>query len=91
MRSNSRHLGIVMTAEGMTSISVSYEVRRQLNTLRTLSGYKSVNEFLNDLVRTHKITKMSGEIDTLREWMKAVADVEVEHLVDRLNLSPLQE
>ncbi len=90
MRSNSRHLGIVMTAEGMTSISVSYEVRRQLNTLRTLSGYKSVNEFLNDLVRTHKITKMSGEIDTLRERMKAVADVEVEHLVDRLNLSPFQ-
>ena len=31
-----------MTAEGMTSISVSYEVRRQPNTLRTLSGYKSV-------------------------------------------------
>ena len=90
MRSNSRHLGIVMTAEGMTSISVSYEVRRQLNTLRTLSGYKSINEFLNDLVRTHKITKMSGEIDTLRERMKAVADVEVEHLVDRLNLSPFQ-
>ena len=80
MRSNSRHLVIVMTAEGMTSISVSYEVRRQLNTLRTLSGYKSVNEFLNDLVRAHKITKMSGEIDTLRERMKAVADVEVEHL-----------
>jgi hypothetical protein len=33
---------------------------------------------------------MSGEIDTLRERMKAVADVEVEHLVDRLNLSPFQ-
>ena len=90
MRSNSRLIGIVMTAEGMTSISVSYEVRRQLNNLRTMSGYESVNEFLNDLVRAHKITKMSGEIDTLRERMKDVADVEVEHLVDRLNLSPFQ-
>ena len=30
---------------------------------------------------------MSGEIETLRERMKAVADVEVEHLVDRLNLA----
>ena len=77
-----------MTAEGMTSISVSYEVRRQLNTLRTLSGYKSVNDFLNDLIRAHKITKMNGEIENLRERMKAVADVDVEHLVDRLNLSP---
>ena len=77
-----------MTAEGMTSISVSYEVRRQLNTLRTLSGYKSVNELLNDLIRAHKITKMNGEIENLRERMRAVADVDVEHLVDRLNLSP---
>ena len=79
-----------MTAEGMTSISVSYEVRRQLNTLRTLRGYKSVDEFLTDLIRAHKITKMNGEIEMLRERMKAVADVDVEHLVDRLNLSPFR-
>ena len=79
-----------MTAEGMTSISVSYEVRRQLNTLRTLSGYNSVDEFLTDLIRAHKITKMNGEIEMLRERMKAVADVDVEHLVDRLNLSPFR-
>ena len=79
-----------MTAEGMTSISVSYEVRRQLNTLRTLSGYKSVDEFLTDLIRAHKITKMNGEIEMLRERMKAFADVDVEHLVDRLNLSPFR-
>ena len=58
----------------------------QLNTMRTLSGYKSVNEFLNDLIRAHKITKMNGEIETLRERMKAVADVDVEHLVDRLKI-----
>jgi len=83
-------LGLSMTAEGMTSISVSYEVRRQLNTLRTLSGYKSVDEFLTDLIRAHKITKMNGEIEMLRERMKAVADVDVEHLVDRLNLSPFR-
>ena len=79
-----------MTAEGMTSISVSYEVRRQLNTLRTFSGYKSVNELLNDLIRAHKITNMNGEVEKLRERMKAVADVDVEHLVDRLNLSPFR-
>ncbi|GIR34279.1 MAG: hypothetical protein CM15mP47_5050 [Methanobacteriota archaeon] len=33
---------------------------------------------------------MNGEIETLRERMKAVADVDVEHLVDRLNLSPFR-
>ena len=64
-----------MTAEGMTSISVSYEVRRQLNTLRTLSGYKSVNDFLNDLIRAHKITKMNGEIENLRERMLSLIHI----------------
>ena len=79
-----------MTAEGMTSISVSYEVRRQLNTMRTSSGHKSVNELLNDMVRAHKIAKMQGEIDTLRQRMKDIADVPVEQLVDRLNLAPFE-
>ncbi len=79
-----------MTAEGMTSISVSYEVRRQLNTMRTSSGHKSVNELLNDMVRAHKIAKMQGEIDTLRQRMKDIANVPVEHLVDRLNLAPFK-
>ena len=79
-----------MTGEGMTSVSVSYEVRRQLNTMRTMSGHKSVNELLTDLVRAHKMKTMNGQIETLRERMKAIADVEVGHLVDRLNLSPFK-
>ena len=79
-----------MTAEGMTSISVSYEVRRQLNTMRTSSGHRSVNDLLNDMVRAHKIAKMQGEIDTLRQRMKDIADVPVEQLADRLNLSPFK-
>ena len=82
--------GIVMTGEGMTSVSVSYEVRRQLNTMRTMSGHKSVNELLTDVVRAHKISMMNGEIETLRARMKAVADVDIEHLVDRLNLAPFR-
>ena len=79
-----------MTAEGMTSISVSYEVRRQLNTMRTSSGHKSVNDLLNDMVRAHKIAKMQGEIDTLRQRMNDIANVPVEQLVDRLNLAPFK-
>ena len=79
-----------MTEEGMTSVSVSYEIRRQLNTLRTTSGHKSVNDLLAEMVRTHKMLKMKGEIDTLRERMKLAVDVDVEHLAERLNLSPFQ-
>ncbi len=71
-------------------MSVSYEIRRQLNTLRTTSGHKSVNDLLAEMVRTHKMLKMKGEIDTLRERMKLAVDVDVEHLAERLNLSPFQ-
>jgi len=71
-------------------VSVSYEIRRQLITSRTTSGHKSVNALLTEMVRTHKMLKMKGEIDTLRERMKLAVDVDVEHLAERLNLSPFQ-
>ena len=45
-----------------------------------------MNDFLNDLIRAHKITKMNGEIENLRETHEAVA-IGCEHLVDRLNLA----
>ena len=74
----------------MTSVSVSYEVRRQLNTLRTLDGHRSVDSFLSELIRAHKLAKMNGDLDELRTQMKEVADVSAEHLVQRLNLAPFK-
>ena len=66
-----------MTGEGMTSVSVSYEVRRQLNTMRTVNGHKSVNTLLEDIIRAHKMARMRGELDVLQEHLKRVADVNV--------------
>ena len=74
----------------MTSVSVSYEVRRQLNTLRTMDGHRSVDSFLSELNRAHKLAKMKGDLDELRTQMKEVADVSAEHLVQRLNLAPFK-
>ncbi len=74
----------------MTSVSVSYEIRRQLNTLRTAGDHRSVNDLLGEMIRTHKMLKMKGEIDTLRDRMKQAVDVDVEHLAERLNLAPFQ-
>lgn len=79
-----------MTGEGMTSVSVSYEVRRQLNTMRTVNGHKSVNLLLEDVIRAHKMARMRGELDVLQEHLKRVADVNVEHLVNRLNMAPFK-
>lgn len=74
----------------MTSISVSYEIRRQLNTLRTMDGYRSVNLLLGDLLRDYKMAKMNEELEDLRAQVKDIADVSAEHLVERLNLSPFK-
>ena len=74
----------------MTSVSLSYEVRRQLNTMRTVNGHKSVNMLLEDIIRAHKMARMRGELDVLQEHLKRVADVNVEHLVDRLNMAPFK-
>ena len=74
----------------MTSVSVSYEVRRQLNTLRTMDGHRSVDSFLSELIRAHKLAKMNGDLDELRTQMKEVADVSAEHLVQRLTLAPFK-
>ena len=53
----------------MTSVSVSYEVRRQLNTLRTMDGHRSVDSFLSELIRAHKLAKMNGDLEELRTHM----------------------
>lgn len=79
-----------MTADGMSSVCVSYETRRQLNTMRTMDGFKSVDLLLADLIREHKTKKMRGELDNLRTSMKEIADVNVDHLIDRLNLAPFK-
>jgi hypothetical protein len=79
-----------MTGEGMTSVSVSYEMRRQLNTIRTMDGYRSIDGLLVDLVREHKLAKMNGELDKLRAHVKEIADVNANHLVERLNLAPFK-
>ena len=79
-----------MTGEGMTSVSVSYETRRQLNTMRTNSGHQSGDDLLKALIKEHKINRMQGNVDKLRERVDDIAAVDVEHLVQRLNLSPFR-
>ncbi len=74
----------------MTSVSVSYEVRRQLNSLRTMDGHKSIDNLIAELIRNHKLSQMNDQLEPLREKMKEFADVNSEHLVQRLNLSPFK-
>ena len=38
------------------SVSVSYETRRQLNTMRTNSGHQSVDDLLKALIKNTRLT-----------------------------------
>ena len=55
-------------------------------------GYlaNSVNEVLLDLIRHQRMARMDGSLELLRERAKATADVDVDHLVERLNLAPFR-
>ena len=71
--------------ERMTSVSVSYETRRMLNTMRTMEGYKSIDELLKHLTRTHSLQRLHGAQQDLRERIEALSELDLEALVQRLN------
>lgn len=77
-----------MTGEGMTSVSVSYETRRHLNTMRSLGNHKSIDALLMHLAKEYKMQKMQGVTDDLRARIGELEGVDAELLVQRLGLSP---
>ena len=72
----------------MTSLSVSYEIRRQLNSMRAMKDLKSVNELLVQLIQEHKLTNLTKVTDLLRGKLGDLEGLDAEHLVQRLQLSP---
>lgn len=58
--------------------------------MRTNSGHQSVDDLLKALIKEHKINRMQGNVEKLRERVEDIAAVDVEHLVQRLNLSPFR-
>ncbi len=80
-----------MGSPDMTSISVSFEVRRQLNSMRALGNYKSVDEFLQQLLKEHRLNQISRDSDALQQALGSMDDIDVSGLIAKLELSPFQE
>ena len=72
----------------MTSVSVSYETRRNLNSLRSMSGHRSIDEMLITLVKEHKMQKLQGVTDELRAKIDELSGIDAEVLIQRLSLCP---
>ena len=75
----------------MTSISVSFEVRRQLNSMRALGNYKSVDELLQQLLKEYRLNQISRDSDALQKALESMNDIDVNGLIAKLELSPFQE
>ncbi len=75
----------------MTSVSVSFEVRRQLNSMRALGNYSSVDELLLHMLKVHRLNHIQADGDRLRSRIDELDGVDVASLVTRLGLSPYEE
>ena len=55
-----------MTAEGMTSVSVSLETRRQLNEMRSMMEFKNIDLLLEHLLMEKRLSRLNAESKQLK-------------------------
>ena len=77
-----------MGSPDMTSISVSFEVRRQLNSMKAMGHYRSVDALLLAMLREHRLQRLRSEAEELRERLAELESMDVDALVAKLRLSP---
>ena len=85
---NYRKQLLIMTAEGMTSVSVSLETRRQLNQMRSMMEFKNIDLLLGHLLMEKRLSRLSAESKQLQEHLEKLDDVNVNDLIEKLDLSP---
>ena len=80
-----------MGSPDMTSVSVSFEVRRQLNSMRALGNYNSVDDLILHLLKEHRLNQIKKDSDALQAALSGLGGVDVDALVQKLGLSPFKE
>ena len=77
-----------MTAEGMTSVSVSLETRRQLNQIRSMMEFKNIDLLLEYLLMEQRLSRLNTESKQLKEHLDGLSGVDIDGLIEKLELSP---
>ena len=77
-----------MGSPDMTSVSVSFEVRRQLNSMRAMGNFRSVDGMLLQILQEFRMMQLRAEADKLRSRLRDIGQTDVEALVERLGQSP---
>ena len=80
-----------MGSPDMTSVSVSFEERRQLNSMRALGNDKWVDDLILHLLKEHRLSQIKKDSDALQAALSGLGGVDVDALVQKLGLSPFKE
>jgi Arc/MetJ-type ribon-helix-helix transcriptional regulator len=76
-----------MGSPNMTSVSVSFEARRQLNSMRAMGNYSSVDDLIQAVLQEYRMMQLRGEADKLRNRLREIGQTDVEALISRLGNS----
>ncbi len=68
----------------MTSVSVSFEARRLLNSLKSMEGHQSVDALIKDMVKQHQLRRLQNHITDLRDQISSLKGMDIDNLVRRL-------
>ena len=79
---------VIMTAEGMTSVSVSLETRRKLNQMRSMMEFKNIDLLLEHLLMEKRLSRLSTESKQLQDNLEQIKEIDVNSLISKLELSP---
>ncbi len=83
-RNEPNHMG----SPDMTSVSVSFEVRRLLNSLKSIEGEASVDTLLKTMLKEHRMNRLGKASDALRKRIGDLDEAAVEKIVSSLGLAP---
>ena len=75
-----------MGSPDMTSVSVSFEVRRRLNSLRAMEGVKSIDDLLKSVLKEYRLKRLKEEHDALRIRISDLDEADIDSTISALGL-----
>ncbi|MBI32114.1 MAG: hypothetical protein CMB72_06040 [Euryarchaeota archaeon] len=75
-----------MGSPDMTSVSVSFEVRRRLNSLRAMEGVKSIDDLLKSVLKEYRLNRLKEEHDALRIRISNLDEEDIDSTISAIGL-----
>ena len=75
---------VVMGSPDMTSVSVSFEIRRRLNSLKAMEGVNSVDDLLKAVLKEHRLNRLRSEQDSIRSRIRDLEQTDIEAVINRI-------